>query len=114
MFGTKSRRRIPTDKLRELLGAPEPKEVEEAPDFVPSAMSPMMEALLGNKVKRFKTIMLKAENGCAQLNYVFQNQAEIDEPLWMSALSIPAFCVDGDKAAHKMSDQLTLSMTQPR
>jgi len=97
--------RLSTEKLRELLGAPEPKEVEEAPDFVPSAMSPMMEALLGNKVKRFKTIMLKAENGCAQLNYVFQNQAEIDEPLWQSALSIPAFCVDGDKAAHKMSDQ---------
>ena len=97
--------RIPTDKLRELLGAPEPKEVEEAPDFVPSAMSPMMEALLGNKVKKFKNIMLKAENGCAQLNYVFQNQGEIDEPLWVSALSITAFCVDGDRAAHKMSDQ---------
>jgi hypothetical protein len=97
--------RLSVEKLRELLGAPEPKQEEEVPDFVPSAMSPMMEALLGNKVKRFKTIMLKAENGCAQLNYVFQNQAEIDEPLWMSALSIPAFCVDGDKAAHKMSDQ---------
>lgn len=96
--------RLSIEKLRELLGAPEPKQ-EDVPDFIPSSMSPMMEALLGNKVKRFKTIMLKAENGCAQLNYVFQNQAEIDEPLWMSALSIPAFCVDGDKAAHKMSDQ---------
>jgi hypothetical protein len=65
----------------------------------------MMEALMANKVKKFKNIMLKAENGCAQLNYCFENQNEVDEPLWMSALSITAFCVDGDKAAHKMSDK---------
>jgi hypothetical protein len=79
--------------------------VEDKPDFVPAAMSPMMEALMANKVKKFKNIMLKAENGCAQLNYCFENQNEVDEPLWMSALSITAFCVDGDKAAHKMSDK---------
>ena len=97
--------RIPAEKMRELLGAPELKPEEEKPDFVPSSMSPMMEALMANKVKKFKNIMLKAENGCAQLNYCFTNQNEVDEPLWMSALSIPAFCVDGDKAAHKMSDQ---------
>lgn len=87
-----------------LLGNPEP-EPEETPDFVPSAMSPMMQAMMDNKVKRFKTIMLKAEEGCAQLNYCFANQQEIDEPLWVSALSIAAFCVDGDEAAHKMSNQ---------
>jgi len=97
--------RIPAEQMRKLLGAPEPKPDDEKPDFVPSSMSPMMEALMANKVKKFKNIMLKGENGCAQLNYCFANQAEIDEPLWMSALSIPAFCVDGDKAAHKMSDK---------
>jgi hypothetical protein len=91
--------------MRELLGAPTPKIEGDKPDFVPASMSPMMEALMANKVKKFKNIMLKGENGCAQLNYCFANQAEIDEPLWMSALSIPAFCTDGDKAAHKMSDQ---------
>ncbi|NBS69505.1 DUF927 domain-containing protein, partial [bacterium] len=95
--------RIPYEAMRKLLGAPEPK--EETPDFIPRSMSPMMEALLANKVKRFKTIMLKAENGCPQLNYCFANQAELDEPLWQSALSIAAFCVDGDRAAHKMSNQ---------
>ena len=89
------------EAFKELLGAPDP--VEE-PDFVPRAMSPMMEALMGNKVKKFKTIMMLGEKGCAQLNYCYQNQEEIGEPLWMSALSIPAFCVDGDKAAHKMSE----------
>jgi hypothetical protein len=89
------------EAFKELLGAPDP--VEE-PDFVPRAMSPMMEALMGNKVKKFKTIMMLGEKGCAQLNYCYENQAELSEPLWMSALSIPAFCVDGDKAAHKMSE----------
>lgn len=85
-----------------LLGAPE-QEPDEKPDFIPSSISPMMQALMENKVKRFKTIMLKAENGCAQLNYCYANQAELSEPLWVSALSIAAFCVDGDEAAHKMS-----------
>lgn len=85
-----------------LLGNPEP-EPDEVPDFIPSSVSPMMQALMDNKIKRFKTIMIKAENGCAQLNHCFANQQEIDEPLWVSALSIAAFCVDGDEAAHKMS-----------
>ena len=87
---------------KELLGAAEP--VDDKPDFLPS-ISPMMEALMGNKVKRFKNIMIKAENGCAQLNYCYQNQDTIEEPLWRSALSITAFCVDKDKAAHMMSSQ---------
>ena len=91
------------EQVRDLLGAPEPE--EEAPDFIPKSLSPMMEALMHNKVKRFQTIMLKAENGCAQLNYCYANQAEIDEPLWQSALSIAAFCVDGDMAAHKLSSE---------
>lgn len=85
-----------------LLGVQEQEE-QSAPDFVPPAMSPMMQALMGNKVKRFKTIMLKGENGCPQLNYCFTNQEEIDEPLWVSALSVAAFCVDGDTAAHRLS-----------
>jgi len=91
------------EQMKELLGAPEPE--EEKPDFIPQSMSPMMEAMMQNKIKRFKTIMMKAENGCAQLNYCFTNQAEVDEPLWQSALSITAFCVDGDESAHKMSSE---------
>lgn len=91
------------EAFKALLGAPEIE--EEKPDFVPMAMSPMMEALMGNKVKKFKTIMQLGEKGCAQLNYCYENQGAISEPLWMSALSITAFCVDGDKAAHKMSDK---------
>lgn len=95
--------RIPYAQLKELLGAPDPK--PERPDFVPQTMSPMMEALLGNKVKRFKTIMMRSASGsgCNQLLHCFENQETIDEPLWRSALSIAAFCIDRDNAVHKMS-----------
>ena len=89
--------------IKELLGAAEPK--PEQPDFLPRAMSPMMEAMMGNKVKRFSAIMMRGEGGCAQLTHCFQNQESIDEPLWRSALSIAAFCVDKDSAAHKLSNK---------
>jgi hypothetical protein len=93
--------RMTYQEVKDLLGAADPK--DDVPDFIPRSMSPMMEALMGNKVKRFKTIMLKGENGCAQLNHCFANQNSVEEPLWRSALSIAAFCVDGDSAAHKLS-----------
>ena len=95
------------EALRDLLGASGPaiELASDVPDFIPRSMSPMMEALMENKVKKFTTIMLKAEEGCAQLNHCFTHQHEIDEPLWVSALSITAFCADGDKAAHKMSNK---------
>lgn len=95
--------RMTYQAIKELLGAPEPK--ADLPDFIPRTISPMMEALMGNKVKRFKTIMLKGEAGCAQLNHCYADQNNIDEPLWRSALSIAAFCVDGDSAAHKLSSE---------
>ena len=93
------------DEVKQLLGAPEPK--DEMPDFLPRKMSPMMEAMLGNKVKRFKTIMMRSVkgDGCNQLVHCFQNQETIEEPLWRSALSITAFCVDKDKASHMMSSK---------
>jgi hypothetical protein len=90
------------DAWRELLGAAAP-EPAEKPDFVPHAISPMMRALMDNKVKKFRTIMMKGEKGCPQLNYCYTHQEEVDEPLWVSALSIAAFCVDGDESAHKLS-----------
>ena len=95
--------RLTYEQFKELLGAPEPK--DDVPDFIPRSMSPMMEALMGNKVKKFKTIMLRTAegDGCQQLLNCFENQASIEEPLWRSALSIAAFCSDGDAAAHKMS-----------
>jgi hypothetical protein len=96
--------RVPYARMKELLGAPDPK---PKPDFIPSSMSPMMQALLDNKVKRFKTIMMRSANGdgCNQLLHCYENQATLEEPLWRSALSIAAFCVDKDSAARKMSEK---------
>jgi hypothetical protein len=97
--------RIKYEDLQTLLGSAPPK--EPAPNFVPKGMSPMMEALMGNRVKTFKKIMIRSANGdgCAQLIHCFENQESIEEPLWRAALSITAFCVDGKTAAHRMSDK---------
>jgi hypothetical protein len=97
--------RIKYEELQALLGSAPPR--EPAPDFVPRGMSPMMEALLGNRTKSFKKIMIRSANGdgCAQLIHCYENQETLEEPLWRAALSITAFCVDGRTAAHKMSDK---------
>lgn len=92
-------------QVKELLGAPDVEPVEEKPDFIPSSMSPLMESMMQNKVKRFKTIMLKSVQGegCNQLLHCYENQATLDYNLWRSALSIATFCIDRDSAVHKMS-----------
>jgi hypothetical protein len=82
----------------------------EAPVFTPRAYVPretdaVMSALLANRESVFKTIMVKTAEGkgCAQLAYIFQNRAELPEPMWRAGLSIAKHCTDGVKAAHKMS-----------
>ena len=64
-------------------------------------------SLMGNRISRFKTIMMKSAQGegCKQLVYCFQNQDSISYNLWRSALSIAAFCEEGASAAHKMSEK---------
>ena len=88
------------DEIKNLLGAAEPEEDEP---FIPRRLSPLMESMMGNKVKRFKTIMMKSVNGegCPQLLHCFQNQNSIEEPLWRAALSIAERCVDREDAIHK-------------
>lgn len=97
--------RILYEQMKDLLGAPEP--APEKPDFLPKTLSPLMESMLANKVKRFKNIMIKSANdeGCKQLLHCYENQSSISYDLWRSALSIASFCVDGDIAGHKMSEQ---------
>jgi uncharacterized protein (UPF0305 family) len=92
-------------QVKELLGAPDPEPEDERPDFIPRTMSPLMETVMQNKVKRFKTIMLKSAQGegCNQLMHCYENQATLDYNLWRSALSIATFCIDRDSAVHKMS-----------
>ena len=70
-------------------------------------MDAATQALLGNYVSRFSTIMIKSKegNGCAQLSYIYENQTAVSEPLWRSALSIAKFCIDGNEAVHRLSDK---------
>lgn len=95
--------RITYADMKELLGASEPK--GDRPDFIPKSMSPLMASVVSNKVRRFKTIMMKSVEGtgCAQLLHCFQNQDTIEYNLWRSALSIASFCIDRDTAIHKIS-----------
>jgi hypothetical protein len=90
------------DEMKDLLGAGEPEDDEP---FIPRRLSPLMESMMGNKVKRFKTIMMKSVKGegCPQLLHCFQNQNSIEEPLWRAALSIADRCIDREDAIHKMS-----------
>ncbi len=94
------------EQMKELLGAPDPEPAK--PDFIPAAgLSPMMEAMMSNQVKRFKTIMMKsaAGEGCQQLLHCYNNQDELEEPLWRAGLSIAAFCVDSERSTHLLSNQ---------
>ena len=85
-----------------LLDAPEP---EEDRSFIPRRLSPLMETMMEDRVKRFSTIMLKSVKGegCQQLLHCYENQADIEYNLWRSALSIATHCIDRDTAIHKMS-----------
>lgn len=87
---------------KELIGAPEP---EEERDYIPRRMSPLMESMMEDRAKRFSTIMIKSASGegCKQLLYCYENQADIEYNLWRSALSIATHCIDRDTAIHKMS-----------
>jgi hypothetical protein len=70
-----------------------------------SPLNDTTRALLGNIIYKFSRIMQKSinGNGCAQMLYVYQNQASISEPLWRAGLSIAQFCIDKEKAIHKLS-----------
>jgi hypothetical protein len=93
-------------QMREILAVPDEPEKKFAPrrDVQRSALTL---SLMGNRIAKFKTIMLKSAKGegCQQLVHCYQNQDTISYDLWRSALSITAFCEEGASAAHKMSEQ---------
>jgi hypothetical protein len=92
------------EELKNLLGV---KELSSFPlqTFQAGELNELTTALLGNKVSRFKTIMMRGEDGCQQLNYAYSHQEEIPEPLWWSSLTVAHHCVDRAAAIHKMSDK---------
>lgn len=76
-----------------------------AKNFVPKVMDEVTNALAGNYTNSFKLIVQKtaAGRGCDQIRKIIQEQATISEPLWRAGLSVAKFCVDGEKAIHKIS-----------
>lgn len=68
-------------------------------------MDEVTKAILGNYTNRFKTILMKTNKGvgCQQIKYLIENQDTLDEPMWRAGLSIAKFCIDADKAIHKIS-----------
>jgi hypothetical protein len=72
-----------------------------------NSLSPTAQALAGNSVTRFKTILLrtKSNNGCGQLAYYINNASDDGmEPLWRGLLSWTKCCIDGEKAGLWLSD----------
>ena len=75
--------------------------------FQPKQLDAFTQALMGSRQSRFKTILLKTEqgDGCQQLKYIITNQDKADEPSWRAGLSIAQHCVDRDKAVHFISNK---------
>ena len=96
------------ETFTELLGvkpATAPSIFNTVPIVQEAGLSALTQSLAGNTIQKFRNIMIRAENGCQQLNHAFLNQVDIPEPLWWSALTVANQCVDREKAIHMMSSQ---------
>lgn len=77
------------------------------PFFKNHEMDEATQALVNNRTSSFKKIMqvtAKGE-GCEQLRYIYEKQAEVSEPLWRAGLSITKFCEEGEKASLAISNR---------
>jgi hypothetical protein len=75
--------------------------------FTPRVADEVTDALAGSYANSFKLIVQKtaAGRGCAQIKKVIEEQATLSEPMWRAGLSVAKFCMDGDKAIHKISSK---------
>jgi len=113
-FNFKSGARVPV-VLRRLGGAMALEDFTEAlrvvePVPVPvrtaeRTVSATTQALMGNRTSNFGLIARKSlqGRGCNAIKFVLTHQAQVEEPLWYSALSVAQHCEDRDTAIHKMS-----------
>lgn len=88
------------DTFREVLG------VREQPAAVRRSgrgLSPLAQQLQSGIENSFARIMRRGYDGCRQLISAYQEQGDISEPRWFSALSVAKFCNDGGTAIHKLS-----------
>lgn len=69
-------------------------------------LSAVATALVSNSITKFRTIMMKTEQGtgCGQLAHYIEHASDDGmEPLWRGILSWTKACVDGDKASKIIS-----------
>ena len=91
---------IEFETLKNLLGVQERSEVPPKRELTELAKS-----MMDSTISKFSKIMIRSASGtgCAQLLDCYENRDSLSEPRWFDALSIAKFCVDKDKAIHKLS-----------
>lgn len=79
--------------------------VKDVPVAPKKELTELGKSLISDLQNNFAKIMKRsmAGTGCQQLLDCYRNQDTLPEPRWRSALSIAKFCVDRDKAIHKLS-----------
>ena len=84
-------------------------ESEDVLASVPKGLDEDTKAILklDNFAKNFEVLAQKSvddEGGCAQIKFILENSAALEEPLWFAGLSIAKFCDDGSTAIHEISN----------
>ena len=88
------------DDIRETLGV----KALAHPSIAPARrMSALGQLIQSSMESNFAKILAMGEQGCAQLNSCYEEQAHLSEPRWFNALSVAKFCSDRDEAIHSIS-----------
>ena len=89
---------------------PEPLLIADILAEIPKGLDDDTKAMLklDNFSKTFAVLAHKSiddEGGCAQVKYMLENAATLEEPMWFAGLSIAKFCDDGATAIHDISNE---------
>lgn len=100
--------------MRPLIQAPEFQQqmdkrmgLGERPSYLTDESETTLSGAVAEMPKKFANIIARHElekSGCQQIWDMYQNQANVPEPMWTGALSIAKFCLDGEEWAIKMSE----------
>jgi len=103
-YGIEAPTTVDFDSFSELIGG-DP--IPVPTKYTGSATSAFQDALNENQKGSFKRLLVKTAKGtgCAQIEYLVNNQQTASHDLWRSGLSIANVCKDGDKAAELMSSK---------
>ena len=103
-YGVEAPTTVDFDSFSELIGG-DP--IPVPTKYTASATSAFQDALNENQKGSFKRLLVRTTKGtgCAQIEYLINNQQTASHDLWRSGLSIANVCTDGDKAAELMSSK---------